>query len=236
MRFYYTPLRKIHRLILLKIYIKDDGEDNVTKLTYENVWKEVKDIPGVELVVREHWEVDSKHLYTCWLESDCLVGSGYFETQLGLFKKNPMFRKLSMLTPSVSVNDWANKFYGYSSDSVWSDEIHKVQTKNHFIKPNKERKSTAPYPVQIGYVPGAIIRTPMLIKALRECDFNNSWEKDLVYLSMKLSFAFWRMGDGNPVYVNPNAAYCTTDDTVNDIGKFQSEAGDLIGKFQAESI
>ena len=35
--------------------LKNDGEDNVVQLTYENLWKELKDIPGSELIVSESW-------------------------------------------------------------------------------------------------------------------------------------------------------------------------------------
>jgi len=213
---------------MLKIIIKDNGEPNVVKLTYENIWREVKDIPGVELTVEQHWfdSLDTKNRYVCLLETDCLVNSGYFSSQIGLFKKNPMFRKLSMLSSATAVNNWDNKFYGYSLGNNYADGVI----------PNREKKSRSVYPVQIGYVPGAVVRLNMLKKALRDLKVNNSWENDLVYLSTQLSLAFWRQGDGNPVHINPNTTYVTTEDYVNDIGKFDNEAGDLVNMFAKESI
>lgn len=213
---------------MLTIVIRDNGEPNVIKLTYENIWREVKDIPDVNLVVAEHWldATDTKERFTCWLEPDCLVNSGYFASQLGLFKKNPMFRKLSMLSSAIAVNDWHNKFYGYEVGSTYADGV----------LPIRDKKSRAVYPVQIGYVPGAIMRTKMLADAVKTTGMVNSWEEDLVFMSTRLSLAFWQQGDGNPVHLNPNTTYVTTEDYVNDIGQFDPEAKQLMNMFKKESI
>lgn len=213
---------------MLTVAIKDSGEPNVIKLTYENTWRELKDIPDANLVVVKHWidAMGTKDRYICFLEPDCLVNSGYFASQLGLFKKNPMFRKLSMLSSAVAVNDWSNKFYGYSLGNNYTDGV----------LPVREKKSKAVYPVQIGYIPGAIIRTNMLRTAMQDLKVNNSWEDDLVFLSTQLSLAFWRQGDGNPVHINPNTTYVTTETYVNDVAQFDPEAKDLIGLFAKESI
>ncbi len=210
--------------------IKDNGEPNVIKLTYENIFRELKDIPDASLVVVKNWTdaIDTKDRYICFLEPDCLINSGYFASQLGLFKKNPMFRKLSMLSSAVAVNDWHNKFYGYCLGNGYIDGV----------MPVRDKKSKAVYPVQIGYVPGAIIRTNMLREALETlADENMSeLEDDLVKLSTELSLAFWRQGDGNPVHINPNTTYVTTEQSVNDVSKFDSKGADLAGMFKKESI
>src|SRR3990167_3603627 len=157
MNFCFMQIVRMWRGIMLSIIIKNNGEDNVVKLTYENIWREVKDIPDVELLVQNNWDVGGvKNRFVCLLEADCLVNSGFFSSQLGLFKKNPMFRKLSMLSSAIAVNDWHNKFYGYSLENNYTDGI----------VPVREKKSKVVYPVQIGYVPGAIIRTSMLRNAL----------------------------------------------------------------------
>lgn len=213
---------------MLTVAIKDNKEPNVIKLTYENIWRELKNIPEVNLVVVDNWidAADTKDTYVCFLEPDCLVNSGYFASQLGLFKKNPMFRKLSMLSSAAAVNQWHNKFYGYTLGNNYTDGV----------TPIRDKKSKVVYPVQIGYVPGAVIRTKMLRDALASLGANPTWEDDLVYFSTQLSLAFWRQGDGNPVHINPNTTYVTTEEYVNDIGKFDAEPGDLINMFKRESI
>lgn len=214
---------------MLSVILKDNHEPNVIKLTYENIWKELKDIPNSELLVRDHWGTNGiKNRYVCFLEADCLVNSAYFETQLGLLKKDPMYRKVAMMSSGIGVNNWANKFYGYSIGDNYTDGVI----------PMKEKKSSRVYPVQIGYVPGSIIHVGMLQKL--DIGINDSWEDDLVYMSTMISLAFWKQGVGNGVgnrvHINPNTTYVTTEDYVNDIGKFDPEAGGLITMFKNQAI
>lgn len=226
---------------MVTIVIKNNGEDNVVQLTYQNLWREIKDIPDAELIVSENWfdyVGKTKNNYMCFVEADCLVNSGYFSSQVGLFKKNPMFRKLAMLSSAVGVNTWSNKFYGYKINQAWSDketvDDKQIQTKNTFIEPSRDKKSRAVYPVEIGYVPGAIIRSSMLQQALGDVGYPNT--EDLIHLSEQLSLAFWKQGDGNRVHINPNTTYVTTEEYVNDTAQLHTELGNLSEMFKKESI
>jgi hypothetical protein len=209
---------------MISVIILDAHEPQVIQLTYENLYQELKDIPGFQLLVQDNWFDLSvvKNKFVCFVEPDCLVSHEYFEQQLQEFKDNPFFRKLAMLSPAVGVNFWENRIYGYSLGSRFIDGIIPVTKK----------KSRVLYPVQIGYVPGALIRTSTLKLIIDGIEPVT----DLVKLSTYISLAFWRCGDGNRVYVNPNVTYVTTDSSVNDIGKFKVDAKDLVGKFKKESI
>jgi hypothetical protein len=213
---------------MLSVIIKDSGEPKVIQLTYENLWRELKDIPKSELIVSEDWFAPLagvNNTFVCFVEADCLVNSGYFTSQLGLLR-NSRFRKLSMLASSVAVNYWVNRFFGYSFDNGYTDSI----------VPNKKKSSRGLYPIQIGYMPGAIIRTSMLKSLQDELEENPEWQEDLVSLSARLSFEFWKQGDGNPVYLNPNTTYVTTETYVNDINKIALEVSHLPEMFRRESI
>lgn len=214
---------------MLTVVIKDNDEPRVTQYTYEHLWRELKDISGAEILILKDWVKgldDIQNKYICFVEADCLVSSGYFTSQLGLLKKDPYFRKLAMLSSVTGVNNWANRFYGYSID----EEHNKV------VRPNLHKRSGVVDAVQIGYVPGSIIRVNMLKKAISHPDVIKAIEKDLVLFSTVLSLAFWRQGDGNRVHLNPNAVYVTTEDYVNDLGQFTVNADDLLEKFERESI
>lgn len=209
---------------MLSVIIKDDGEANVTKLTYENLWRELKGMPDVELIVAKDWlgaldKVENK--YVCFVESDCLVSSGYFSSQLGLFKKNPDFRRLAMLSSAVAVNNWAVKFYGYSAGQG-------------YVEPTKNKKSRYVYPVQVGYVPGAIINVLMLREILS--DIQQVRYDDLIELSTIISFGFWRKGDGHRVHINPNTTYVTTEEYTNELGDLDLDTSDLKDLFKREVI
>lgn len=206
---------------MLSVVIKDNGEPNVTKLTYENLWRELKGMPDVELVVAKDWLKaldDVSNKYVCFVESDCLVSSGYFSSQLGLFKKNPDFRRLAMLSSAVAVNNWAVKFYGYSVGK-------------EYVEPAKNKKSRYVYPVQIGYVPGAIINVAMLREIIGGVQYD-----DLIELSTAISLGFWRQGDGHRVHINPNTTYVTTEEYVNELVDFDPKANDLVDLFRRECI
>lgn len=212
---------------MLTVIIKDDGEKSVVDLTYKNLWRELKDIPGAELLVSKDWLSGLskvKNTYVCFVEADCLVSSGYFDSMIGLFSKTPMLRKLAMMSSSTCVGIWVNKFYGYSIQNA---------DKKPFIQPNREMKSRAVYPVQVGYVPGALIRTASLktLLAGTKVDVNN-----LMLLSSQISLGFWGQGDGNRVHINPNSAYVTTETYVNDLGQFNPGIGELMDLFNRESI
>lgn len=222
---------------MITCVIKNDGEDKVTQLTYENLHHELKDIPGAEVIISESWFdyiPKIKNSYVCLVEADCLVSEGYFTKQLKEFRTNPG-RKLSMLTAKTGVKRWENCFYGYYIDYSIAN----------YVTPIFQKKSTVAYPIEVGYLPGAIIRVSMLQQALKDLGVNDTWTADLVFLSTQLSIAFWRQGsngiakkvqNGNPVYINPNVTYVTTEDYVNDIGKFDVDILDLQDKFVKESI
>ena len=214
---------------MLSVIIKNSDEEKVVQMTYDNLWRELKDMADVELRVFDNW-IDSvgqiKNDYVCFVEPDCLVNSGYFSSQLGLFKKNPMFRKLAMLSSGTGVNQWGNKFYGYKLGDNYVEGI----------TPVKEMKSSRVYPVQIGFVPGSIIRVAMLKKVLSDLKATHGIEKDLVYFSTQLSIAFWKQGDGNRVHINPNTTYVTTEEYINDIGRFDINPEGLVDKFKRECI
>lgn len=215
---------------MITVVIKDSGEDKVTQLTYENLWRELKDIPESEILILKNWSDGLEGIvnkYICFVEADCLVNSGYFTSQLGLLRKDPYLRKLAMLSATTGVNNWANRFYGYEIDTEHDNKV----------TPILHKRSGVVDAVQIGYFPGSIVRVNMLKKELKILqDFDKHTEQDLVTLSTKLSLAFWRRGDGNRVHINPNAVYVTTEDYVNDLGRFPAKADDLLEKFGRESI
>jgi len=218
---------------MLSIVILDSGEPNVIKLTYENLFREIKSIPDGELLVEKDWfnALDKIHnKYVCFVEPDCLVSGGYFASQMGLFNKSGYTRKLAMMSSAIGINNWANRIYGFKLDSDLADGIIPV----------KEKTSNSVHPVQMGFVPGSIIRVSMLRKALEELKITSYKDTNLVALSAEISLAFWKQGDGNRVHINPNSTYVTTEDYVGDIFnpsmKLKIDPSDLIKVFKRELI
>lgn len=215
---------------MLSVVILDSNEPNVIKLTYENLFKEIKQIPDAELLVSPDWfdalpAINNK--YVCFVEADCLVSSGYFSSQIGLFQKNPYMRKLAMLSSAVGVNNWATRVYGYRLGDNYTEGVIPVTGK----------VSGAIHPIQMGYVPGSVIRVSMLHNALDTLKISDHTKMDNVELSARLSIAFWQQGDGNRVHINPNTTYVTTEESANEICGVDVEPGErVLTMFEKEYI
>jgi len=203
---------------VVTVVIKHDGEDNVIELTYENIWREIKDMEGASIIVTPSWFNVINTLtapFVSFVEADCLVNSGYFKSQINLLKKNANNRHIAVMSASTAVNSWANRFYGYD---VTGENVKES------IVPNKEKKSTAPYMVQAAYLPGSIVRLSTLKNILDEGMKSKEWDASLTDLSVDFSLRVWSRGIGNGignmVMINPNATYVTTDKRVNEITSF----------------
>jgi len=215
---------------VVSVIILNSGEPNVIQLTFENLYKELKDIYGSELLIRNKWfDLEGiKNRYVCFVEADCLVEPGYFKSQLEKFQEKGYSRNMAIMSASTSINYWNNKIYGYQ-----------VNTDSYGIYPNRAPKSRVPFTVEIAYIPGSIIRVSMLKTVLK--NFTHQTE-DLVYLSSELSMAFWRksaesQGKGYRIYLNPRTSYLTTESYVNDLGKFDTRVNDnVMSLFAKESI
>lgn len=222
---------------MLSVIIKDGGEPNVIQLTFEQLYKELKDIPGSELLIKSDWDVsDIKNRYVCFVEADCLVSEGYFKQLIKSF--DMLSPRVVALSPATAVKYWDNQIYGYNLS---------VQQNTVTIPIRKAKSRQKPYQVQIAYVPGTIIRTVSLKRILKGLNIDNL-QADLVYYSLLVSLGIWQSGIttdakhplgqlGTQIYMNPNACYCTTEDYVNDIGQFDEVLdGNLLSLFSTESI
>lgn len=210
---------------MVSVIILDNGEPNVIQLTFENLYKELKDIYGSELLVRKDWfDLEGiKNRYVCFVEADCLVEPGYFQAQLERFKKRGFSRVTGIMSASTAVTYWDNRIYGYRLGSGVMG-----------VMPNRKQKSSAPFSVQVAYIPGSIMRMTMLKEALKDMEITDI-HNDLVFLSSELSLAFWKRG--YRIYVNPKISYLTTEDYVNDIGQFGVDSSVELDKlFLRESI
>lgn len=215
------PLSKTRKGIMLSVVILDTGEPKVIQLTYENLYNELRYLPGSEIIVTPDWFSvlpKIKNPFVCFVEADCLVEKGYFNALLDVFEKHKMYRTLAMVSSATGVCKWDNKIYGYALGNEWVESVLPVRSK----------VSKNPYEVPIAYFPGSIVRTKTLKKILDWHPIDASWQNDLVYMSTEISTALWggKVGKGSPhnqgnsIYINPNTTYVTTEDYVGMIAKF----------------
>lgn len=213
---------------------KQRVEQTVIDLTEDNMKRELKSVNNSELLITEGWSEGigkCKTEFICLVEPDCVVSSGYFASMIGLYKKNPMYRQLGIMSSSTSIVNWATKIYGY--------ELADRQTGG--VIPLKRQVSTSPYRVQIAYIPGSIIRVSTLRDVLNGNRKNHiigsglmKLSSDLTYFSTMMSLAFWRAQ--SHICINPTSSYCTTESYVGDKGIFDTEAGDIYPRIQKEMM
>lgn len=205
---------------MLSVIIPRTDIPKVVQLTEENMMRELKSIIGAELMLEDSWLAGLSKVrndYVCLVEPDCLVSSGYFESMLGLFKKNPYFRKLAMMSASTGIVHWGDRIFGYCPDKVESEPTKedKITTIRSTMRPQRQPHSKSPYPVQMGFVPGAIVRTAALRDVVKNLKFDGNLQK----FSSDMSFKLW--DTGRMVYINPNATYVTTEKYVGEDSLFE---------------
>lgn len=214
---------------MVSVIILNNGEDSVVQMTFEDLYKELKDINGSELLIKDNWfDLENiKNRYICFVEADCLVERGYFHSMLEKFKEKGYSRNMALMSSSTSISYWNNKIYGYHLNESGG------------ITPNREPKSRVPFTVEVAYIPGSIIRMSMLESILKDFDHQT---KDLVKLSSEMSIALWKksaqsQGKGYRIYLNPRTSYLSTENYVNDLGQFETSVTDsILSLFGKESI
>lgn len=219
---------------MVSVVIKTNGEANVVAYTFEKLYTELKDIPGSELLIKEEWNTkDIRNRFVCFVEADCLVSEGYFKKQLEMFKS--LSPRVVMLSSTTAVKYWHNRIYGY----------HIIDST---VIPNRKQKANRAYPVQIAYIPGAIIRVSSYKKLMKNLKMPKNITNDLVYYSSLLSVNSWEKGlsvddkhpegqIGSQIHINPDVSYATTEDYVNDLADFERPLKPkLVRLFEKESI
>lgn len=196
---------------MLSVILPRWDDPPVIEMTRDNIQNELRSVVDAELIVANSW-LDglnkSRTDFVCLIEPDCLVSSGYFSSNLSLFLKNKQFRKLAMVSSAIGLNNWGNKIYGYHMERVtYGKDDDNIQTTCTEIQAFRERRSSSLFPVQVGFLPGAIVRRSAMQAILQE--FKKLDMQDLVKLSTDISFYLW--STGRRVYVNPNTTYVSTD-------------------------
>lgn len=212
---------------MLSVILPRTAEATVLKLTEDNIRKET--VPfGSELIVADSWGQGLNKCNTefiCFVEPDCLISSGYFQSMLGLFQKNRFYRQLGVMGSATGVNDWGNTIYGFQLGDNYADSVTPVEYK----------QSTAPYPAPIVFIPGAVLRVSTLKRILKSNPrLFETYRDNLVYLSTMLCLEIWR--HNGRVALNPSSTYVTTEAYVGERGQFDPKAGDLINLFAQEQL
>ena len=192
---------------MITAIIRRRQEPTVVQMTEESVLRALADVNGSELLLVDNWEDGIKQARTpfiCLLEDDCELSSNYFSSNVNLFLKNSFYRKLAMVSSCVGIKRFDNRIYNYEFAKN-KTETEDLEIIDWMVTPSTKKSASGLYHVQVGFVPGAIIRRSA-IEGVKL-----PWGKPhLVEMSAEISLYFWNTG--RRVQVNPNTTYVSTED------------------------
>jgi hypothetical protein len=124
--------------------------------------------------------------------------------------------------------------YGYELDQVIYGRGKEIEIKEWEIVPSREKKSTTLFAIQVGYMPGAIVRRSALNYALdKQPGLLNM--KNPIAMSTDFCFVMW--GAHRRIHVNPNTTYVSTVDDLGAPKKFKWQVNDeATTLFEREAI
>ncbi len=192
-----------HNSPLISVIVPESQEG---ELTVEWAAKELEYIPH-EIITAPTWVLGlnkANGQYICFLEKDCVLMDGYFDNMLDIFESQTAFRKLVMVAPAIGVNSYENKVYGYRFG-------------RYELEPSFLPSSTAPYLVQLAYLPGALIRRSALGFLAPA--------KNALEDSATACIYFW--DHGQRVVLDPNTLYISTDEKLAKAHEFENPVSAL---------
>lgn len=207
---------------MITVIIKRTDEPKVIQMTQEDLSRQLGSINGAEIMLEDTWGEGLRKVrtpYVSLVEPDCVFSSGYFASNCGLMKKlQPRVSdgspgghggggnmKLAMIASCLGIRDFGNRIYNYELGKV-TDKGTDIEIKSWHIQPVRDKRLMNLYQVQVGFMPGAIIRT----SAIKDIIDDELWqEPNLVKLSTALSFYLW--DTGRRVQLNPNTTYVSSD-------------------------
>lgn len=231
---------------MLSVVIRRTDEPKVIHMTQADLVRQLSSINGAEIILEDTWGEGLKKVrtpYVSLVEPDCVFSASYYSSNFGLIKKahdrkdgvsfsGGGYQKLAMISSCLGVRDFGNRIYNYELDKIREGEVSGVQTKGWHVVPCRTKKNMKLYHVQVGFVPGAIIR----MASIKDIIEDELWDgTDLVKLSTALSFYLW--DTSRRVQLNPNTTYVSADQNLEKPPLFNISIPDKVRNiFQQEMI
>lgn len=205
---------------MLTIVIKRNDEPTVIHLTQHTIMKELTMIADAEMILADSWTEGLKKVrtpYVCLVEADCTLSSSYLTSNYGLMKKKSYgpgtlgggANRTAMLASCLGIKKFDNRIYNYRVELTKSSDWSKM--KSYQVRPYREKNNMKCYPVQIGFLPGAILRYSSIKQSIDKIKWD---QPNLVKLSADLSFWLW--DTNRRVELNPNTTYVSNQEYLED--------------------
>ena len=212
---------------MLTLIIKRTDEPKVIQMTQEDIVRQVSSIQGAEILLEDTWLEGLRKVRTplvCLVEADCVFSSSYMASNYGLINKHVDkggkgggYNKLAMISSCIGVKTFDNRIYNYKLEKVKDSNLRYTA-----IQPHREKRDMKLYNVQVGFVPGSIIRMASLGRDIDSLPWD---DPNLVKMSTAVSFHFW--GSGRRIELNPNTTYVSGNMQLEDPPHFKLNIPDL---------
>lgn len=150
---------------MLSVIVLNDKVDKDLKNQFAGIDTEFIVAPDPETGLKT-----AKETYVTFVHNGMTFSPDYFKEMLSVFVDNHNFRKLAMVSSRTTAGKCS--IFGYHLD-------------NFEVTPSEASQSSEPYGVQIGYLPGAVIRRVALN------DFNDGFTGSDMLDSVAVSMSFW---------------------------------------------
>jgi hypothetical protein len=233
---------------MLTVVVKRTEEPKVIQLTQKDLAKQLWSINGAEVLLEDSWNEGLRKVrtpYVCLVEADCTLSANYFMANYGIMENTNSIHgggntKVAMISSCLGVRDFGNRIYNFALDKVYVplgtketvDIEDEIQVKEWHIQPVRDKLSLKTYPVQVGFVPGAIMR----MTSIRDLIDDSVWDyTDLVRLSTAISFYLW--DTNRRLILNSNTTYVSTNKHMEEPPLFDVHVPDKVANiFKQEMI
>jgi hypothetical protein len=215
---------------MLSVIVKRSEEPTVIQMTQADLVKQLNEINGAEILLEDSWTEGLKKVrtpYVCLVEADCVLSAHYFSSNFNLLKKNHSqaiggkgsgrgmggggYSKLSILSSAIGIKKFDNRIFNYRLAKVNDINVNNVTGKSWHIQPEREKLDIYLYAVQIGFVPGAVMR----MTAISDMIDKVNWDQpNLVKLSTEVCFHLWNTN--RRITLNPSTTYVSNLDSLEE--------------------
>lgn len=204
---------------MLTVVIKKSDDLDASQMTQKTILKELWAIPESEMLLEDSWLQGLKKVRTpfvCLVEADCILSASYIASNFNLLRKSQSqalggkgtgrgmggggLMKLAVLSSCLGIKDFSNRIYNYRLAKVEDGP----SMKGWHIQPQRESRDIHLYMVQVGFIPGAIMRMSSIKDSIETLDWD---QPDLVKMSTEVCFHLW--GTNRRVALNPSTTYVT---------------------------
>jgi hypothetical protein len=232
---------------MITVIIKRNEEPKVIQMTESEMVKQLDPILGAEILLEDSWTEGLRKVrtpYVCLVEADCTLSGQYLLSNYGLMKKSQShatggkgsgrgmggggFTKLAMIASAIGIMNFGNRIYNYRLEKVKENNM----VKGWHMQPVRDKLDIRLYSVQVGFVPGAIMR----MSSINELIDDMQWDQpDLVKMSTEICFRLW--DTGRRIALNPSTTYVTNDNIYEHPPLFNVKVPDKVANiFQREYI